>query len=387
MTQNQLEALLYRCESDVLDLKREAYQLAAGDDIGQSEFIKDVLAFANAWRTEDAHIVVGAEEMSGSRAKVPGVNAHPNDSTLQQIVNSKTDAPVRFIYEVIEFEGKKVGVVTIPHQIRPRFLRRDFGRLSANTVYVRRGSSTAVADPAEVSRMALHDSGQRKDASLGLEILDHQSGSVLTVLHFEPTLVDFGDISSMPDYPLERDPTAPAFFYSSMNTNSAYYRDIAQWVRDSLAYARLRFRVINKSEFVLRDVRVKFRVPINERINVAEISDLQLRPEKDTLSMFIPVAEKIKREVEWTVLKRIDELEVSCDIGKIQPGDDKTTEDPICLTASEQFGPLSVKFLIFSDDLPTPLSAERTFSFNPKKINRTLADVRAWASGDKRPPD
>lgn len=386
MMPNELDALLYRCESDVLDFKRESYRLASGDE-EQGEFIKDLLAFANGWRAEDAHIVIGVNEVPGSRAEIVGITDHPDDSKLQQIVNSKTDAPVRFIYEPLESEGKKVGVVIIPVQARPRFLRKNFGKLLANTVYVRRGTSTAVADPTEGAKMALHDGGMRREVSLSFDILDHETGSVLTKLHFEPTLIDFGNISNIPDYGTENGPLPTHVWASITNTNRDYYREVAQYVHDFLSHARLRFRVTNNSSFVLRDVRVKFRIPLDGRILVAEVSDLQRRPEKDTFEMLSSMAEKIRQDVVWSVVKRVDEIEVSCHIGKIQPGDERTTEEPICLSATEKVDRLPIKFQIFSDDLPSAITSERVFVFIPQTISRGFSDVLAWVRGEKRPPE
>jgi hypothetical protein len=37
-------------ESDVLDFKRDQYPLAAATEDQESELVKDVVAFANAWK-------------------------------------------------------------------------------------------------------------------------------------------------------------------------------------------------------------------------------------------------------------------------------------------------------------------------------------------------
>jgi hypothetical protein len=72
---------------------------------------------------------------------------------IQQFVNSKTNRPISFSYRVFPFEGVQIGVFHFPLQDRPIFIRTNFGKLKKNEVYIRRGSSTAIADPDEVAKM------------------------------------------------------------------------------------------------------------------------------------------------------------------------------------------------------------------------------------------
>jgi hypothetical protein len=45
-----IEVLLHMSEGDTLDFKREQYPLAGATEAQKAELIKDVLAFANAWK-------------------------------------------------------------------------------------------------------------------------------------------------------------------------------------------------------------------------------------------------------------------------------------------------------------------------------------------------
>lgn len=49
-----------------------------------------------------------------------------------------------------------VTVIEIPVQKRPIYLKRDFGKLKRDTVYIRRGSSTFQASIDEISKMGIH---------------------------------------------------------------------------------------------------------------------------------------------------------------------------------------------------------------------------------------
>ena len=78
---------------------------------------------------------------------------HLDDASLQQFVNSKVQKPLSFSYIAYEFEGKQVGIIHIPIQDRPFYLKLNYGRLKQKVVYLRRGSSTAVAEPDEIAKM------------------------------------------------------------------------------------------------------------------------------------------------------------------------------------------------------------------------------------------
>ena len=51
------EALLFEEESETLDFKRDQYRFDNATDEEKSELLKDILAFANAWRRADAYIL------------------------------------------------------------------------------------------------------------------------------------------------------------------------------------------------------------------------------------------------------------------------------------------------------------------------------------------
>jgi hypothetical protein len=148
-----LNDLLHEEESATLDFKRGQYLFVRADDSTKSELLKDILAMANAWRRTDAYILIGVEDVRGGRSNPCGITTHHDDATLQQFVNSKTNRPITFAYEAAAIDGHQVGIIRIDVQERPFFLTKDYGKLKAATVYVRRGSSTDVADPDEIHRM------------------------------------------------------------------------------------------------------------------------------------------------------------------------------------------------------------------------------------------
>jgi hypothetical protein len=96
MDKNLFEVLLYQDESETLDFKEDQYAFDGATDIQKCELLKDILAFANSWRREDAYILIGVREVRGGRSVVCGASSHLLNRNLQQFVNSKINRPVTF---------------------------------------------------------------------------------------------------------------------------------------------------------------------------------------------------------------------------------------------------------------------------------------------------
>lgn len=154
ITDALIEELLNEEETSTLDFKGDQYPfIGVTDNQVKSELLKDILAFANAWGRSERYILLGIDKTQGSRGIVKGVSHHIDDAQLQQFVNNKTQRPLIFSYIAYPFEGKQIGIIRIPLQQRPFFIKKDFGKFKKDMVYVRRGSSTDIADPDEIARM------------------------------------------------------------------------------------------------------------------------------------------------------------------------------------------------------------------------------------------
>jgi hypothetical protein len=151
MDADVLEKLLCESECTYHDFKREQYKFdKPATDEEKSELLKDILAFANSGAACDAHILIGVEEVKGGMGKVHGIASELRDNDLQQFVNTKTQRPISFLHEIVQCEGKKIGVITIHAQKPPFYLKVDFGKLRKDLVYYRLGSSTRVAAAEEL---------------------------------------------------------------------------------------------------------------------------------------------------------------------------------------------------------------------------------------------
>lgn len=91
--QTLIDQLLFGEEGNTLDFKSEQYRFSGATDDEKSELLKDILAFANAWRRADAYILIGVKEVKGGRSEVVGIADHLDDAHIQQFVNSKTQRP------------------------------------------------------------------------------------------------------------------------------------------------------------------------------------------------------------------------------------------------------------------------------------------------------
>ncbi len=178
----ELCSLLHRSESETLNFKRDQYPFygkapdyAKISDEAKSEFLKDILAFANAWKDSDAHIVIGVAETDGRAGQIVGADPPLKDNNVQELVNAKTNRPVSFLVEVVQHEGVSLTLIQIKQaQSRRIFLTKDFGKLRKNVVYIRQGSSTSEMTPDEVCELGREEiktvvEKQRPDICLEFE--------------------------------------------------------------------------------------------------------------------------------------------------------------------------------------------------------------------------
>ena len=170
-----IERLLESDEGVTLDFKRDQYDFDGATKEAKSELLKDVLAFANASRRGDAYILIGVSEKRGQRSEVVGVSAHLDDAKLQQFVNTKTQSSVAFSYREATHDGLPIGVLHIPVQPRCVYATSTYGKVEKNAVYVRHGSSTAIASPEEIVRMRVPAGMLAMLGNAGGSLDDHEA--------------------------------------------------------------------------------------------------------------------------------------------------------------------------------------------------------------------
>ncbi len=354
--QQLLQSILYEEESVELDLKREQYRFVGADENDKSELLKDVLAFANAWRRSDAFILIGVEEVKGGKSSVLGITELLDDADFQQFVNSKTQRPITLSYRNVPLEGKTVGLIQIPLQRRPFYLTRAYGRLKKETVYVRRGTSTAIADLEEISQMgaiAIEMAGTPK-----LEVL-FGDPSERTTFTESPVISSLAlitpDEESIPDYsPASRDPFLGPFL--RLNANRDYYRELVTYTTVSKLVSPLYLAITNTSDYTAHDVRLEIKLPgESEEIVALDYYNYPEIPESEHRIWELETrgVGQLVSDSEITVRSIGGEWLVEAQIDKVQPKATHWIEDPFYLGAGKS-QEIELDVSVFADNLPEP---------------------------------
>lgn len=276
-----IDELLFRSESSDLDFKSQQYRLRGASDADKGKLLKDILALANAWRDGPGRILIGFRENRPNPAVVVGITDHLDDADLQQFVRSKVRPPLDFHYEEVLYQGRTVGILTIPKQTRPFYATSPLGQVQANVVYVRRGSSNVEAEPPEIAKMDASDKGKGQ-ANVAIRFVQ-DDGTHLPEL-VSARFVSFGDERELPDYvpPRPNEPFGLGSFVAN-RTNSRYWREAAKYLRHHLAALLVRFEVENRSAFALNDCKLEVTaIPLDgQTVRLMEKGDLPRRPRKE----------------------------------------------------------------------------------------------------------
>ncbi len=259
--QEIVEELLFEEESTTLDYKSEQYKFSGATTPEKGELLKDILAFANAWRRTDGYILVGVKEKKGERAEIKGVSTHIDDAQLQQFVNKKTQRPVDFSYTPFEFEGKQIGIIKIGPQDRPIYLKKDFGKLKKHEVYLRRGSSTDIASPDEIAKMGSpYGEIYAKEPKLIFGFADREEHKILgEELTINTVKLEISKEEKIPNYGGSRVELGGLVsrYLPDMTKNKDYYRDLANYYKKRIFVSEINFYIHNESGIMAKDVNVE----------------------------------------------------------------------------------------------------------------------------------
>ena len=143
MNTNKVKHLLKQEESFKLDFK---LKLSIELDSEKKELVRDIIAMANTPGGR-GYIIFGVKDKT---REVVGIEDVPEniEERLQQIIANRSMPPVPIAFDMIAYEGKKLGVITIyksmqvPHQM-----------LMTGAFYIRRGSTTGRATRHEIANM------------------------------------------------------------------------------------------------------------------------------------------------------------------------------------------------------------------------------------------
>lgn len=249
------ERWLYESESDSLDFKRDQYKFSGASDDEKSELLKDIVAMANSWCQGDRYIVIGIEDRSEKPNLLHGVTEHIDDASIQQFVNGKVSGICAFEYRTYTKDMKTYGILRIYVQKRPLFLLKNYGKLKANTVYVRRGSSTDEAKPDEISKMGSDQYELGTKANVEFGFFDRSNGQMIgTETDVETTYFVFLD--DIPDYY----ESGHRLLSSISMTRSDYYREIVNYINFNSSFTPVHFAITNKGDREAVNLRVEIEI-------------------------------------------------------------------------------------------------------------------------------
>lgn len=379
MTDDLIDGLLYRAEGADLDFKAEQYALSGEDNETKSELVKDILAMANAWREGPAYILLGFKEDKPNPPQIMGISELYDDAHFQQLVNSKVTPKIQFKYEVRSYRGVTVGIITIPKQPRPFFLQKAWGRIAANTVYVRRGSSTAIALPDEIAKMGLDGEQLRRQPSVEVSFRT-ADGADAFAERKTTKILDFGNIRDLPDFHPKRQDDG--FFLSTvyLNVNSGYWRDLARWLKASCGVIPIHIHVHNKSAFALTDCKLEITIDHGAGIDAVLGSGKKLPeyPEKEhRIVPLMNTLQKLSAREEPSLFVEVDSgKQQHCIVRfpKILPGETATVGNYLAVFPKET-GTLAVSSRLLASELAEPLLYRHSMEVEVLHETKTFEDL------------
>lgn len=325
-----IETLLNMPESQTLDFKAAQYPIAGATNDQKSEIVKDILAFANAWKDSDAYILIGVKDEHTPPATVVGGVTHMDDATLQELVNKKTNRAAQFEYIPLVYAGEAIAAIRIKkEQDRPLFLRKPFGRLKQNVVYVRRGSSTFEADPDEVAKMGRVASTLSPMLSLQVRELHRRGTAGMRVTLLSKVLEEKPPISPderarvralLPSSPLISTPSIAAIPPEIPFSGGASRREVCRFLREQALLRPIVVEVHNPTQVLALDVGVELR------FSVADGLEVRAEPAEEPRGVFDLVRPHALNRT--SVSKADGEWHAWLHLGKIQPGT-VATSDPL----------------------------------------------------------
>jgi len=151
-------SLISQGETTKVDRK---LQLDLEGEKGKLDFCKDVSAMANTYGGT-GYLLIGIENKSGA---VIGIDPRSFDTArMQQVVNSRCHPHIDFSARLVDYQGKSVGLITIPESTRKPHRILDGARMAT---FVRRGDTTAQADTDEILSMFASSQAMDREDQFG----------------------------------------------------------------------------------------------------------------------------------------------------------------------------------------------------------------------------
>lgn len=397
MNNNLFEQLLYEEEGNTLDFKAAQYRFVKATEEEKSEILKDILGFCNAWRRSEAYILIGVKEVRGGRSEVVGIpdSEHLSDHALQQFVNSLTNQPVRFGYEAFGFDGKQVGIIKIELQTRPIYLKRDYGPLQKEKVYVRRGSSTNPQKPASPDEIAqMRVDVRHQAAEISVEFADTDRDERLgTSISINTDLYQTPEDDTLPDL---RPPLISSSLLGGIpmrrfdlvnRINPEFYREFADFIIGQGLLRPIRLVVKNTGQVLASEVRVELTVPKTTGVMVLHESEMPNPPARysNFLDMGVDNIKSVFQHLpgDVDIERNEDRVQIAIECGNLQPGRQVMSE--VFFIGVWESSTISFYGSAFAGNLPKPENFTLNITVSVTQKNMSVEELCELA--DKEIPE
>ena len=262
--------LLYEEASDILIFRPHEYKFDGALIMEKGELLRDIVSAANTWRRADTYILVGVEATSGGKNKILGIINHLDEKKIQEFVNDKLQETIQFSYVHLTVERKKIGMIHIPLQKRPYYLKDDFANLKKYVIYIRRGNTIREADTEEAALIKEgQPESQPSDMSFQVEFARPGTkktlGGYLKLNTYSieiPTPVDLPDFA-FSDKSQKSDPGYG--FGINQRINPHYYRELALHLKMIGSVEQIDFCITNTGSVTARDVQLDINIEDPDR--------------------------------------------------------------------------------------------------------------------------
>ena len=267
-----IKQLCMEGESNHLDYKLEQYPFVGVSLPEKAELLKDVLALANAFRKGTAYILIGVAQQPDGSGLIVGLPKENfiDDAKLQQFINEKMNRVVEFSSYAVEIDSANIiQVIEIPVQYeRPYFLESRLGKIAENSVFIRIGSSTRIANPDEIARMGKEE--QLKQNKRLIDISLTVPGNGIGVIDFMAF-----DISLNGNHPIDE---TPSHFDLMSFPKPIPFAEKLTYVHDIFRTIRVDVGLENKSNLSAEQIEIESYLPQCSNNCVGKIESFPSRP-------------------------------------------------------------------------------------------------------------
>lgn len=156
MDRDFFEDLIGKPEGRFVDYKTCVYDFSGNGAKKDSDFIKDVLSFANTVRDSSAYIIFGIREENDGNLNLVGIEKFLDDSIFQQKSSSKIYPTPYFLSYNYKYDDKLFGIIEFPVHYYERPLvsvEKGLKGIEVDKVYVRNGSSNSEATFTQIQEL------------------------------------------------------------------------------------------------------------------------------------------------------------------------------------------------------------------------------------------